>query len=653
MKTSKHNPHQKFRPRALQAPDTYSDNCNASNLPSPGGFGSLWRRCAALSLALFTLLTVSWHAEAGTWAALANPPPAGLNNSLLLSDGTVICGDGGQNWYRLTPDIHGSYVNGTWTQIASTTYTRLFYSSQVLTNGNVYVAGGEDGTGTAHAELYDTLANSWSVISQPSGANYSDADSKMLPGGNVLQGTTGHAVYIYNTAQNVIVTGPSAIGTQDEACWVRLPNDNVLTIDTGSKNSEHYVPSLNEWVADGNLPVAVYGFGAELGAAFVLPNGKVFQLGATPHTAIYTPGSSLTAAGSWVAGADIPNSLGQVDAPAAMMANGKILCDVGPTNGFNGPISFFEYDYSANSFAQVNGPTGTTYNDAPFASSMLDLPDGNILFIGGQGTKSLYVYTPGGTPLAAGKPVINSITQNGDGSFHLTGTGLNGISGGAAYGDDWQMDTSYPLVRLTAGNGNVYYARTFNWNNTTIMTGSKVVTTEFSVPASVPDGSYSLVVIANGNSSSSVSFTVGNLANGTYKIINLNSGLAVDVKGLNTTNGSPVQQYAYNGGANQQWTVTSLGGSTYKIIGVQSGLALDVVGSGTANGTGIDIFNYNGAANQQWILTATSGGNYRLTPGNATGSALDVQHSGTTNSIPLQIWNYNGGNSQQWSFQSP
>ena len=29
----------------------------------------------------------------------------------------------------------------------------------------------------------------------------------------------------------------------------------------------------------------------------------------------------------------------------------------------------------------------------------------------------MYVYQPGGTPLAAGKPVIQSITSNGDGSY--------------------------------------------------------------------------------------------------------------------------------------------------------------------------------------------------------------------------------------------
>ena len=42
-------------------------------------------------------------------------------NPLLLTDGTVIVSDCGWfgNWYKLTPDITGSYANGTWTQIAT------------------------------------------------------------------------------------------------------------------------------------------------------------------------------------------------------------------------------------------------------------------------------------------------------------------------------------------------------------------------------------------------------------------------------------------------------------------------------------------------------------------------------------------------------
>jgi Ricin-type beta-trefoil lectin domain-like/PQQ-like domain len=145
----------------------------------------------------------------------------------------------------------------------------------------------------------------------------------------------------------------------------------------------------------------------------------------------------------------------------------------------------------------------------------------------------------------------------------------------------------------------------------------------------------------------------GPIADGTYKIINRNSGLAVDVVDSSTTNGTPVQQFTYNSGANQQWAVTGLGGGEYKIIGVQSGKTLDVVGGGTANGTLIDIWPYGGGANQQWSFTATSGGYYRLTPANATGSALDVQHSATTNGALLEIWGYSGGNSQQWILQAP
>ena len=135
---------------------------------------------------------------------------------------------------------------------------------------------------------------------------------------------------------------------------------------------------------------------------------------------------------------------------------------------------------------------------------MLDLPDGTVLFAT-QSNAQLHVYRPDGTPLAAGKPSISTITPNVDGSYHLTGTLLNGISEGAAYGDDWQMNSNYPIVRLTDAAGNVYYARTYNWSSTSVMTGTNLASTEFRLPANLVAGTYSLVVDANGNSSSPVS----------------------------------------------------------------------------------------------------------------------------------------------------
>jgi hypothetical protein len=450
----------------------------------------------------------------GTWASLANSPPSGVNHAMVLSDGTIYADNGNGYCFRLTPDNHGSYQNGTWSRLSSMNYSRMFFASAVLTNGNVFVAGGEDGAGRRHAELFDPLNNVWTKIPDPSpGPAFSDAIGKILPNGNVLVAAVSlfGGCVIYNVAGNSWLPAASA-QNQNEVCWVKLPNDTIITIDTGSQNSEHYVPSSNQWVSDGTVPVVIYGYGAELGAGFLLPNGTVFYIGGSTNTAIYTPGATPSSAGSWVAGPPMvfgTNQLGAVDAPAAMMANGRILCALGPVGGFNGPTSFYEYDYVANAFTAVNAPGGgSTYTpSAPFGTSMLCLPDGNVLFIGGQNSQSLYVYTPDGTPLAVGQPGIYTLTTNANGSYHLTGTNFNGISEGAAYGDDEQMDSNYPLVRMTnSTSGNVYYARTYNWTSTSVQTGSRVIATEFVLPQNLPSGSYSLVVVANGNPSPPTNF---------------------------------------------------------------------------------------------------------------------------------------------------
>jgi hypothetical protein len=191
-----------------------------------------------------------------------------------------------------------------------------------------------------------------------------------------------------------------------------------------------------------------------------------------------------------------------------MMRNGRILCAVSsvPTSSdhYPAPTSFFEYDPVSNAFASASAPGGATEPGSCYGTMLLDLPDGNVLFshFGPQ----LHVYSPAGASLASGKPVIANTTPNADGSFHLTGTGLTGISEGASYGDDYQMSTNYPLVRLTGTSGGVRYARTYDWSTTSIRTGAALLSTEFRVPPTLPPGTYQLEVIANGIASDPVSF---------------------------------------------------------------------------------------------------------------------------------------------------
>ena len=63
---------------------------------------------------------------------------------LLLTDGTVMMENyAGPGWLRLTPDASGNYATGLWTAIAPMSQERLFFASQVLPNGKVWVLGGE------------------------------------------------------------------------------------------------------------------------------------------------------------------------------------------------------------------------------------------------------------------------------------------------------------------------------------------------------------------------------------------------------------------------------------------------------------------------------------------------------------------------------
>jgi hypothetical protein len=488
-------------------------------------------------LALVATICLPWGALAGgTWIPLSNSPPDSAGHFLLLSDGTVLAENLGTNWgpgwFRLTPDIHGSYANGTWSSIAPMQNVRLDFSSVVLTNGDLFVASGEYGPGTTNAEIYDPVYGSWSELSIPDGiittdnqpysdgqnsAGFSDCNAILVGGGQVLMAPVYPAnagtTVIYNPAVNSWSTQTLVRGyDEDEASWVKLADDSVLVIDTSwlagvlSTNSERYIPALSQWVNDGSIPVELYDtFEQELGPAMLLPNGNVICFGASGHTAIYTP-TGTTNQGNWVAGPDFPNTQGMPDAPAAMLVNGNILCVVAQV-GTNStewypPISFYEYNYLSNSFSQVSAPGGgSTFDDVCYPTLLLDLPDGTVLF--GHRSTDFYVYQPDGVPLAEAQPTIISISTNSDGSLHLTGILFNGISAGASYGDDEQMDSNFPLVRFTDAHGNVRYGRTYNWTSTGVLKTNLVVSTECTVPLGVSQTN-TVQVVVNGVASAGV-----------------------------------------------------------------------------------------------------------------------------------------------------
>lgn len=485
---------------------------------SPSSRGLRTREAFAVALASISLAASSASAQQGTWTALpADSATGGTNgNELLLTDGRVFFNQGGVSpvWSIYTPDAKGHYETGTWSSAPSAAVGASFYSEAVLADGRVWVAGGEYVTpGNDHATVqwYDPVANTWTQGQDLPFGGDGDNPYQMLADGRVLLGGNGNQfsqIFDPNTNSVSLTGGELAPSTVGEATWVLLADGTVL--DFTWAPPQKYLPSTGQWIDVATPPVTLWDANKlEIGPGLLLYTGQVFAIGGTGHTALYTPGAHPTDPGSWTAGPDLPPSSTNPghpqfadDAPACIEPNGKVLF-VSSDDPYGAPL-FNEYDPIANTITPIAGPPA--FPGASFALQMLALPTGQILLTG-TGTND-YLYTPLGGPAAAWKPTIQSVTAQPDGSYLLTGTQLNGLSQGAAYGDDGFAETNYPLVRLVDAQNNVFYAKTYGMSTMGVATGSATVSTSFKLPAGLPAGSYSLVVVANGIASQPIDVRV-------------------------------------------------------------------------------------------------------------------------------------------------
>jgi len=437
----------------------------------------------------------------GTWRSLTNQFPGNQpDTALLMTDGTVMMHDFcASNWYRLTPDVTESYVNGTWNEMhaMASSYTPAYFASAVLPDGRLIVNGGEyNGSScgavwTTAGALYDPVANSWTSVSAPSGwSSIGDAASVVLQNGTYLLqnccSTQDALASISGTTVTWTITGSGKSDSNDEEGWTLLPSGEVLTVDTNSdlgqdSPSEIYFDTTGSWYKTTGAAknVLVDPVAQEIGPAVLRPNGAVFQIGANScgaagckgYTGIYDE-----AEGTWSAGPTFPKISGSyydtADGPAAILPDGNVLVQASPSysclykgkpSPYCSPSHFFEYNGSK--LIRVNEPA-----DAPKVASyegrMLVLPSGNILWshiLGGA--NGVEVYSPSGHVNSSWLPTLSSLSTTtlvrGTTGYSATGTQFQGVSDGAAYGDDAQMATNFPLVRIQSiASGHYCFART-------------------------------------------------------------------------------------------------------------------------------------------------------------------------------------------------
>jgi hypothetical protein len=489
-------------------------------------------------------------ATGGTWQAVQKAP-AGLGNPLLLTDGTVmVAAPDSPDWYRLTPDAHGDYANGRWTQLASlpvingVQYAPLYHASAVLPDGRVIIIGGEYNGPKAEwtnlGAIYDPRADQWTPVQAPIASAWQmigDAQSTVLADGTFMLASCcaihPPADILFNPKTlGWKTTGAPRAGNgyQDEQGYELLPNDDVLTVDiwsnfnfktqtgTQATNAERYMPGSGMWMRAGNTPVALPDpipcGNFEIGPAVLRGDGTVVAFGGNTGcvtgatndpTAIYD-----SRANSWSAGAVVPAVCGSngstscdlADAPAALMPDGNILFAASAGYG-SSPTHFFEYSAS-NTISQVSDTLFYASESGAYYYNFLVLPSGQILET--DFSKKAEIYTPSGTPVASWAPVIEKAPGeiHPDNIYTLVGRQLNGVSQGAYYGDDVQAATNYPIVRLTnVASGTVFYARSWNFSSMTVAPHA-LGSADFFVGTAAPTGPATLVVVANGIASAPV-----------------------------------------------------------------------------------------------------------------------------------------------------
>jgi len=356
----------------------------------------------------------------------------------------------------------------------------------------------------------DVLANGTFMLAQP--CQESASTSGTL--------TTDDALFNASGLSWTVIPGQGKNDPNDEEGWTLEPSGQLLTVDTWlTPTTELFNPTNLTWGFAGNTFTSpVNSPEVEIGPQVEMPGGNTFVVGAgtrsqeppeecTTHkpaaTALYD-----YATGKWSNGPSIPTIEGlqcdSGDGPGSILPDGNVLFDVSPCV-YSSPLAVYLYNAASNTLSAVPNAA----NDSTYYTRMLALPNGQVLF--NDGSDQMELYTAGGTPNPAWAPSISSISSSTitpGRTASLSGTQLAGLDQGAAYGDDVQDATNFPLVRITnTQSGIVTYARTSNWTSVSVAPGTRS-STDFTVPKGTPAGPSTLVAGANGIASEPVPITI-------------------------------------------------------------------------------------------------------------------------------------------------
>ena len=244
---------------------------------------------------------------------------------------------------------------------------------------------------------------------------------------------------------------------------------------------------------------------------------------------------------------------------------------------------------------------------------------------------------------------------------------------------NWVLDLSGgntadgAAIRLYAPNGTASQLFVVSSSDVSITTGVSMIITSVANKKLVTDvtsastANGARVQLYSSNNTNAQKYRFESIGNGTYKIVNVNSGKVLDVSGGSTANGAALQQYTSNNTVAQQWTVRNYGSGKIALVSVNANKAVDIPGGNAVQQAQLQLYSPNGTVAQQWLvakapltlrerLNETAAkhrqdlpdGTYTFGSKLNTSMKMDVSGASRSNYGKVQIWAGNGTNAQKW-----
>ena len=244
---------------------------------------------------------------------------------------------------------------------------------------------------------------------------------------------------------------------------------------------------------------------------------------------------------------------------------------------------------------------------------------------------------------------------------------------------NWVLDLSGgntangAAIRLYAPNGTASQLFVVSSSDVNIATGVSMIITSVANKKLVTDVTSASTVngarvqLYSSNNTNAQKYRFESIGNGTYKIVNVNSGKVLDVSSGSTANGAALQQYTSNNTVAQQWTVRNYGSGKIVLVSVNANKAVDIPGGNAVQQAQLQLYSPNGTVAQQWLvakapltlrerLNETAAkhrqdlpdGTYTFGSKLNASMKMDVSGASRSNYGNVQIWAGNGTNAQKW-----